>query len=386
MGPQGGVDRGEAPGEELGGRAAPVRAGAGRAQRGAVEQDRPAALGQGPADVLAGHHVAGGELRARVHVLEVAPARAVPQHRALPADGLGDQEAARGGEGGRVELHELQVRHGGARPQGRGDAVTGGHGRIGGVGVELSGPAGREHHGVRGQFVEPVPGTRQDEGPGRAAAWAEHEVDQHGVPQDRQAPGGLGRQRGGEEGALDLAAGRVAAGVQDPGHGVGALETLEPGGVRSGRAVEGHTARHELVDGGRRVAHEHAHGVVVARPRPRGEGVLDVQLLGVAGLAGRERGRHGRDPALRAGRAGLVEGVLAQQRHVETVARGAQGRGEAGDAAAHHEHARCRVRAHRGSAASIRSSATSASRAVAASTEIRLITRPATSSSSTHAR
>lgn len=158
------------------------------------------------------------------------------------------------------------------------------------------------------------------------------------------------------------------------------------GGVRSGRAVEGHTARHELVDGGRRVAHEHAHGVVVARPRPRGEGVLDVQLLGVAGLAGRERGRHGRDPALRAGRAGLVEGVLAQQRHVETVARGAQGRGEAGDAAAHHEHARCRVRAHRGSAASIRSSATSASRAVAASTEIRLITRPATSSSSIHAR
>ena len=46
-----------------------------------------------------------------------------------------------------MELDELQVGGDGAGPQAERDAVAGGHGRVGGRGVDLAHPAGGQHDG-----------------------------------------------------------------------------------------------------------------------------------------------------------------------------------------------------------------------------------------------
>ncbi len=77
----------------------------------------------------------------------------VSQLGALAAHGLGDQRllAARAGaepEHRRVELDELQVRDFGAGPQREGDAVSGGDRRVRRGRVDLTEPAGGQHHGA----------------------------------------------------------------------------------------------------------------------------------------------------------------------------------------------------------------------------------------------
>src|SRR5688572_31602825 len=52
----------------------------------------------------------------------------------------------RGVEGSRVELHELQIRHGHTRTIGHGHAITGGDIRIRGVAVCLAEPARSKEH------------------------------------------------------------------------------------------------------------------------------------------------------------------------------------------------------------------------------------------------
>ena len=94
------------------------------------------------------HHVAGAELGHRVLVRHEAVAVGVAQDRALAADGLADQPqgALAEGEGGGVELDELQVGERGAGAGGQGGAVGGGAERVRRPRVQVAGAAGGQHH------------------------------------------------------------------------------------------------------------------------------------------------------------------------------------------------------------------------------------------------
>ena len=96
------------------------------------------------ADARQAHHVARGQLAARIVVGHEAVAVAIDQPGPFAARGLADQAAAAAGdvEHGGMELHELHVAQFGAGPIGHGHAVAGGHVGIGGFAIELAGPAG----------------------------------------------------------------------------------------------------------------------------------------------------------------------------------------------------------------------------------------------------
>ena len=94
--------------------------------------------------------------------------------------------------------------------------------------------------------------------------------------------------------ALDLGAGRVAAGVHDPRHRVAALAgQRERGGRAVAGAVEHRAERHELAHPVRAFGDEHPDRVGVAEPGAGGERVGEVQLGGVGLL------ERGGDAALR---------------------------------------------------------------------------------------
>ncbi len=103
-------------------------------------------LGHGPAD-----HVTRGQL------VDEPLTGGVAQQRPVAPQGLRQQRPGHGRvvEGRRVELEELDVGHGHGGPQGHGDTVAGGLHRVGGHGVELTGPAGGQHH-VTGTHVAHV--------------------------------------------------------------------------------------------------------------------------------------------------------------------------------------------------------------------------------------
>jgi hypothetical protein len=88
-----------------------------------------------------GHHIPRGQLGALVVVGHEPRTRGLqPELAALAAQGLADQERFGVGviQAGRVELHELHVRHRCPRPVGAGHAVAGGHVRVGRVQVDLA--------------------------------------------------------------------------------------------------------------------------------------------------------------------------------------------------------------------------------------------------------
>ena len=101
-------------------------------------------FGHGPAD-----HVPRGQL------VDEALALGVAEEGAVPPQGLGEQGAGHGRvmQGGGVELHELDVGHRHTGPQGHGQAVGGGLGRVGGHREELARPAGGQH-GVGGPDLD----------------------------------------------------------------------------------------------------------------------------------------------------------------------------------------------------------------------------------------
>jgi hypothetical protein len=88
------------------------------------------------------HHVA------RLQLVDEALTGGVAQQGAVPAQRFGEERSGHGvdGEGGGVELGELDVGHRHPRAQRHGDAVAGGLDRIGGDGVELAGAAGGHQH------------------------------------------------------------------------------------------------------------------------------------------------------------------------------------------------------------------------------------------------
>ena len=79
----------------------------------------------------------------------------VAQQGAVAPQGLGQQRAGHGRvvQGGRVELHELDVGHRHPGPEGHGQAVGGGLGRVGGHREQLAGAAGGQH-GVGGPHLD----------------------------------------------------------------------------------------------------------------------------------------------------------------------------------------------------------------------------------------
>ncbi len=157
----------------------------------------------------------------------------------------------------RVELHELQVGHLRAGAQRERDAVAGRDRRVGGAREDLAEPAGGEHDGAREHRADavalPSPSTcrvRPATARARARGGPRSRSSTSGVLDDLDL--GVGAHRG-DERALDLEPGRVAAGVHDPVAGVAALAGQREVAAVGG-AVEGSAQ-------GRQLAH--------ARPGPR---------------------------------------------------------------------------------------------------------------------
>ena len=196
-----------------------------------------------------------------------------------------------------------------------------------------------------------------------------------------------GRAHGGDQSALDLGSGRVAARVQDAGVGVCCLETLAELTVFV--AIERDPERDKLPDPLRALRRKYPHRCLVAEPRPGDERVVDVVFDAVIGE------HDSRDPALRVARVGVLQNVFGDDCHAAAARRRVEGDGQACDAAADDDHARrgchdacsqAAAGAAGGLAASIRSRATRAGSATSVGTVMRLTTSPATSDSSTHAR
>jgi hypothetical protein len=101
------------------------------------------------------HHVPGRQLGALVEARHETLAVGQQQAAAFAADRLGDQKALRLGvvQAGGVELHEFHVRHPAAGAPRHGDAVAGGHVRVGGIQVHFGGAAGGQHHRARQNHV-----------------------------------------------------------------------------------------------------------------------------------------------------------------------------------------------------------------------------------------
>ncbi len=127
------------------------------------------------------HDVARSEFTVGVRVEHEPPALVIEQRRPFAAHGFGDEERRPRREHGRMELHELQVRHLGARPQCRGDPVAGRTDRVRRAGVQLPGAAGREDHGIRFDIDESVVAQHPD---AADRAVIDKEVDQEGVLDD----------------------------------------------------------------------------------------------------------------------------------------------------------------------------------------------------------
>ena len=267
-----------------------------------------------PAGDGLGHHVARGEVGQLVLALHEAVALEVDEEGALAADGLGDQRllALRVGaepHHRRVELDELEVAQPGAGAQRDRHPVAGGHARVGRLAEDLAEPAGGEHDGpaVHGADAVVLALAEHVEGqPGDAAVGGAQQVDGQRVLDDLDLRRPLDR---GDEGALDLGAGRVAAGVGDAVAVVAALAGQRQLAV--GVVVELGAEGDQLADRVGTLRHQHAYGLDVAGARAGHEGVALVLLGGVAGAEGR------RDAALRPLGRARGEHVLGDDEQVE---------------------------------------------------------------------
>ncbi len=303
--------------------------------RGDIEEDGLVVLGGHLAGDAAGDDVAGGEFGGGVDVLHEAAVVVVEKGRAFAADGLGDEEGSGGGglqvgggEGGGVELVELEVGEVRAGAESHGDAVAGGYGGVGGMEEELACAAGGEDDGVGGEGgggTVLVDDAEADDG----ARGVEDEVLSEGVFED--GDGGVGADGTSsnrlDERGLDGEAGCVSACVKDARVGVGGFEAL---GEVAVVVVEGDAEADEVADAGGAFGAEDFDGCGVAEAGSGGEGVGDVGGGGVVGEHG------GGDATLGPAGVGFGERGLG---HKGDVVLGAEldGGDEAGDAAAHYQ-------------------------------------------------
>ena len=172
-----------------------------------------------------------------------------------------------------MELHELHIGHRHPGPQGHGQTVAGGLGRVGGHREELPDATGGQH-GVAGPHLHHPPTVVEGQHP--VAPTALHQqvegepLLQHG---GGAGPGGI-HQR-----PLHLGAGGRPAGVHHPGGGVATLAGQGQG--TSGLPVELRPHGDQLLDPGRAFVHQDPDGVGVAEAGPGGQGVGQVEIGGV---------------------------------------------------------------------------------------------------------
>ncbi len=270
--------------------------------------------------------VARGELAARVVAGHEPFAGSVAQVRALAAQRLGDELhrlLARHGQPRGMELDELEVADGGAGAVGHRNAVSRRDERIGGAPEHLPGAARGEDRDHRHVEREAAVVEVERERPDTAPAHGEQVDDELVLVELDPAAhaGGLG------EGARHLAAGRVAAGVDDARHRVRALAAEDDLAVD---LVEARADLHELSHAVRAFVDEDAHRLLVAEAGAGVDGVLEVEL-------GRVRRAQGRgDAALGEERRGVVEGRLGKQPDAPAAGRADRCR-QAGDPAAEDE-------------------------------------------------
>ena len=161
------------------------------------------------------HDIARREIGQRVDAGHEREPVGVTQHRALAAQRLRKERTRhrRMVQRSRVELDELEVRARDARLQRQRDAVTGRQRRVGRDGEALADAAGREHHVDRAHELDLAVGSEREHA--GAPTVFDEQLDREPALAnlDRAA---LDR---GDERALDLGAGRVAAGVHDAAKG-----------------------------------------------------------------------------------------------------------------------------------------------------------------------
>ncbi len=228
-------------------------------------------------------------------------------------------------QGGRVELDELQVGQDRPGPQGGGDAVAGGQGRVGGVGEQLAGAAAGQHDRARpdqaGAAVDP------EQGPGDPPVGGQ-EVDQEGVLDAVDGRGGPDRLG---QGPLQLGPGGVAAGVDDPRARVPALPGLGQLPGARGVGVEADPELAQVGDGLAALLDQQLDRHRVAQAGPGGQGVGHVLGHRVA-----DQVEHGRDPALGVAGGRVAEAVLGGQAH-RPAGRHGQGGRQPGHPGADHQ-------------------------------------------------
>ena len=340
-----------------------------------IEDAGPTVLSGRPSVQGEGDDITGGELGPLVDLRHEPAGLLVEEEGTGAADGFGDEEPGTGQSGG-MELEELEVTGLGAGTEGCGQAVTGRRIRVRRVGEELPGTAGGEYDGIGAQSFETSVPKHGDSGGADGAALAlagRGDVDEHGVFEQAEPPGGRLGAGGGRERGGDLTAGGVPAGVEDAGEGMGAFHAARPGSglVPVELDTGGRESEQRIGTGGA----QHLDGLVDAVPGTGGERIGHMGGDGVIGAD--DPG----DPALRPRGVRLTEAALRD--HGDLVAAGqTQGAGETGDPGAGDDDAAHQIR---GFAASIRSRDTRAGSATSASTEIWLTTRPAMSDSSTQA-
>ena len=201
--------------------------------------------------------------------------------------------------------------------------------RVGGLREHLAEAAAGEHDGPAAHRADAVAlalAHHVQGEPGDAAVVGEQQVDGEGVLDHLD----LGRPRDrGDQRALDLGPGGVAAGVRDPVAVVAALAGQAELAV--GVVVEVGAERDQLADRLGALGDQHPDRLRVAGA---GAGDQGVALVLRRGVAGAERGG---DAALRPLGGARVEHVLGDHEDLVDLSAQPQRRGQAGDAGADHD-------------------------------------------------
>jgi hypothetical protein len=239
-----------------------------------VEIDQPGLLRIG-ADAFtgdgAGYDVARREFEAGMVALHETLAAVVAQNCAFATEGFGEQETGRTGlrERSGMELVELHVGELGSGRGRNGNAVSGSHRGVGGVGIDLPGASRGDEDAARGDGTGAVVAIEQ---PNAGDAVVLSEQAGNGGPLG-EADRGVGT-RDGSKGTADLGARGVAVGVKNTRTGVRSFA-----GAKEVRAfvVEAGSPGDKFFDTRGTFADEHFGGGTMDEPVARGKGVVEVK-------------------------------------------------------------------------------------------------------------
>jgi hypothetical protein len=221
-----------------------------------------------------------------------------------------------------MELIELDIGEAGTGPKGCGSAIAGGNRRVGGVGVELAGPAARQDHGIR---FEPAHGAREIDGLDPAYLPIDNEkIANEGEFENARAR----RPHGPHEGALDAGAGGVSARVQDARVRMGGLPSACEQTIFM---IELNPKSHQVTDAIGPLGAEDLHRRARVEPCPGRQSVGNVRADAVV------REHHRRDTPLCITGIALLEFRFGHEGH-RVGAGGPQCDDESGDSGADDDH------------------------------------------------